>query len=84
MKFRYTRHQVARGAMADAVVDGNQFLIKNVMMLRATYQIRLLAYLASTTRKKVVLMLPRDAVYHSSLRDLVAEHPQLFERRELE
>ena len=48
--YRYTRHQVPRGAKADAERDGALFLLKNVSSLRLTYQIRLLTFLAKDTR----------------------------------
>ena len=46
MDSRYTRHQIPRGARADAETNDRIVLVKNVPLLRATYQIRLLAFRA--------------------------------------
>jgi hypothetical protein len=55
MEFKYSRHQVARSARPDADVSGKLYLIKNVQFLRATYQIRLLAFAAVERREKVTV-----------------------------
>jgi len=71
--FKYTQHQVARGAKPDAESYDRFYLIKNVSELRATYQIRLLAYRASSEGKKLILRIPKSAKIHSSLRSLRRE-----------
>jgi len=74
MEYRYTKHQVARGARADAERQGALYLLKNVSELRLTYQIRLLTYRASEIRKKLVVRLPKHSTVHYSLRDFCSEH----------
>jgi hypothetical protein len=70
IQFFYTKHQVARGSRPDAEAWDALYLIKNVSELRATYQIRLLAYRATQERKKLVIRLPRGAKLHRTLREL--------------
>jgi hypothetical protein len=37
MQFKYTKHQVARGALPDAQFGDKIYLVKKVSRLRATY-----------------------------------------------
>lgn len=78
MEFRYTQNQVARGARADAETRDRLFLIKRSSQLRATYQIRLLAYVARERGKKLVIEVPKKCVIHGCLRDLIAECPRFI------
>lgn len=73
MDFIYTRHQVPRGARADAEVGDKLYLIKNVSELRLTYQIKMLAFMAGTRGKKLVVQLPKGAKVHQSLKDFVRD-----------
>ena len=73
---RYTKHQVPRGARADAESNDALFLLKNVSSLRLTYQIRLLAFRAIDSRRKLVIRIPNNCVIHSSLRKFQNEHPK--------
>ena len=73
MDFVYTKHQTPRGARPDADVSGKLYLIKNVSELRLTYQIKLLAFMAKTKGKKLIVQLPKGAKVHESLRDFVRE-----------
>lgn len=66
-----TKHQVPRSAMADAEKFNRLYLIKNVKMLRATYQIRLLAYRAVTENLKLVLRVPASCEFQPSLLELI-------------
>jgi len=77
MNFRYTPHQVPRGARVDAESFDKLLLIKNVSVLRATYQIRLLLFRAIEVRKKLVIVVPKHCVVHRTLRDLVREHSKI-------
>lgn len=77
MQFSYTKHQTPRGAKADAEVRDKAYLIKNVSELRLTYQIRMLAYMAQTGGKKLIIQVPKGAKIHSSLRDFMREMDQL-------
>ena len=74
LDFRYTRHQVARGAKADAERNDSFFLLKNVSLLRLTYQIRVLAFRAKDTGRKLVIRVPANCKVHPSLRDFQKEH----------
>lgn len=51
-------HQVPRGSRPDAVVPGRWYLIKNVSLMRLTYQVRLLAYMAQQNSAQLVVVLP--------------------------
>ena len=68
---QYTRHQVPRGSLPDAETNDKIYLIKKVSTLRATYQVRLLAFKATQTRKKLILAVPRSCQFHQSLKALI-------------
>jgi hypothetical protein len=68
--YKFTRHQVARGSRPDAEKFNRMYLIKNVGVLRATYQIRLLAYLAVTKGMTLVLRVPKACKFDRTLEDL--------------
>ena len=79
---RYTSHQVARGARADAETRDAYYLLKAPTVLHATYQIRLLAFMASTRGKKLIIQVPKHCKKGPSLIRLMKEVPNLirFER----
>lgn len=77
IEFKYTSHQVARGARPDAEVNGKLYLIKNVSLMRLTYQIKLLTYLAQLRGKKLRVQLPAKTKVHPSLRDFVRSHAEI-------
>jgi len=79
---RYTAHQVARGARADAETATAYYLFKCPTVLHATYQIRLLSFLAATRGKKLVIQVPKQCRKGESLARLIKEHAGLinFER----
>jgi hypothetical protein len=77
MNLRYTSHQVPRGARADAETNDRIVLVKNVSLLRATYQIRLLAFKAQETRKKFVIFVPQACKVHGTLRGLMKLVPNV-------
>jgi hypothetical protein len=72
-QFAYTKHQTPRGARADAHVREKLYLLKNVSRLRLTYQIRLLAYMAHQSQKKLVIRVPKKAVIDRSLAAFVRD-----------
>ncbi len=72
-----------RGARADAETPTEIILVKNVRSLRATYQVKLLAYLAQERGKILVLLLPGGFVLHESLTGLMQKFPGLI-RTEIE
>lgn len=73
MDFSYTRHQTPRGAKPDAEVGDKLYLLKNVSSLRLTYQIRVLAFMAHTRGKKLIIQLPKEAKVHESLKNFVRD-----------
>jgi hypothetical protein len=76
---RLTRHQVPRGARADAESDQAIYLFKRVPVLHATYQVRLLAYVADQQGKRLVLRVPKDFEAGPSLRALMEETDGLIQ-----
>ena len=76
MEFRYTKHQVPRGAHTDAESYDKLFLLKNVSTMRLTYQIRLLTFWASESNKRLVVRVPKHCKVHLSLRAFVKEFPK--------
>ncbi len=79
MEYRQTSHQVARGSRADGETHDRLVLIKNVSEMRATYQVRLLAYRASQEGRKLVIDVPKDCRIHRSLRDLCKKLPRTIQ-----
>lgn len=78
MDFRYTKHQVPRGAFADAESGDRIVLLKNVPILRLTYQVRLLTFRAGLEGKKLHVEVPKGCRLHPSLRDHVDAFPNLI------
>lgn len=78
MIFKQTKHQIARGALPDAEVNGVMYLLKKVTTLRATYQVRLLAFRAQNEGTRMVIRVPSNFVTHHSLRAFMKENPQLI------
>ena len=79
IEFKYTKHQTARGARPDADINDRLYLIKNVIELRLTYQIKLLTYQAQLRRKKLVVQLPKHSRVHSTLREFVRSHNKIVQ-----
>lgn len=59
--------------MPDSEAFNRMYLIKNVSSLRATYQIRLLAFRAVEKKMQLVLRVPAACIFDDSLNDLVAK-----------
>lgn len=76
MNFKMTKQQVARGARPDGETFEKLVLIKRVSELRATYQIRLLAYRAVQEQKKLVIDVPKECKVHADLKALAKEYPR--------
>jgi hypothetical protein len=83
MQYHYTRHQVPRGSCPDAETIDKIYLIKNVSMLRATYQVRLLAFKATESRKKLMLKVPKTCQFHASLKELIKTTTPTIKREDL-
>ena len=67
-----------RGTRPDAETDNKAILIKRVSGLRATYQIRLLAFLALQRGMTLVIEVPKECVIHKSLSDLIVQLPAVI------
>lgn len=78
MELKYTKHQVARGSLPDAETNDKLILIKRCSELRATYQIKLLTFLAHQKQKKLVLELTKGAKIHKSLKEFRKKHSNLI------
>lgn len=83
MEPKLTRHQVPRGTRPDAETSNAIYVIKNVSTLRATYQIRLLAFKSGQLRKKLVLKVPHKCVFHSALEELIDSTGKTIKRETL-
>lgn len=79
MKFKYTRNQVPRGTRPDFEDNSRFYLIKNVSVLNATYQIKLLTYFSKQKKKKLVLYVPMKFKTGNSLKKLMEENPNVIE-----
>jgi hypothetical protein len=75
--------QFLRGSQADAETFDSLYLFKNVLCLRATYQIRLMALNAAGAGKKLVLKVPHECNFDDSLRGLIQAMPDVIAREDL-
>lgn len=66
-----TRNQTPRSTRADAEKFNTLYLIKNVSKLRATYQVKLLAFRAVSEGLRLVIKVPKSCKFHPSLKDLI-------------
>ena len=71
MEYRYTGHQAARGSRPDAVSGNTWYLIKATSLLRLTYQIRLLTFMAAERGARLVIRVPRSSRVSADLRAFV-------------
>jgi hypothetical protein len=83
MQLKYTRHQVPRGSRPDAETCDKIYLIKNVSILRATYQIKVLAFKATESRKKLILKVPTHCRFQDSLKELLKATGRVIKREDL-
>lgn len=74
IEYRYTGHQTARAARPDEISAGVWYLIKNVSLLRLTYQIRLITLLAAQRGVSLVIRVPPHCRLSSTLTGFLAEH----------
>lgn len=72
-----------RGSRPDAETAEALHLIKRVTLLRATYQVRLLAFRAAEERKRLVLHVPPDCRFDPGLEQLASKQPGLIVRADL-
>jgi hypothetical protein len=72
-----------RGTRPDAETSDKLYLIKNVPALRATYQLRLLAFLAAQRGKQLVLQVPAACRFDPGLEAWIGRNPGLIQREDL-
>jgi hypothetical protein len=75
--YRYTRHQVARGARPDAADGGSWVLLKWVSELHLTYQIRLLTFAAAQERARLTIKVPKRCRLSPPLSEFLKQHKRL-------
>jgi len=74
---------IPRGVRPDAEIADRIYLIKNVPLLFATRQIRLLAAKAVLSHKQLVLLTPAACRFDKSLEKLLEDQPEIICREEL-
>lgn len=74
MEFKTTKHQVARSTRPDAETYDKIHLFKNTLMLRATYQVRLLLFKAVMEGRKFIINVKKECIIHDDLKDLVKKN----------
>lgn len=79
MEFKMTKHQVARATRPDAETYDKIHLFKNTLMLRATYQVRLLLFKAVLEERKFVINVKKECIFCDDLKDLVKRHRNIIE-----
>ena len=81
MDFKPTAQRKLRGTKPDFVDETALHVLKAVSELRATYQIKLLAYFAVRDRKKLVIHLLKSGTIHGTLRELQSKVPGTIDIR---
>jgi hypothetical protein len=66
-----TRRQIPRSALADSEAFNKMYLIKSCSKLRATYQIKLLAFKAVETNTKLILKVTKSREFNETLNELL-------------
>jgi hypothetical protein len=79
----HLERRIPRGSRPDAESAGKIYLIKHVSILRATYQVRLLSFIASRQGKKLVLRVPAGCRFDAVLQDLLLARPDILEREDI-
>lgn len=75
---RYTRHQVLRGTLPDSEDPLHIYLIKAPSELKLTYQIKMCTYLAKSSVKKLVLLVPPKTIRSKRLAAFLKEHRDII------
>jgi len=81
LELRYTKRRVPRATRPDAVSGKRCYLIKNVPIMRLTYQVRLAAALAQQRSLRLVVVLPKRSRLSGDMRRFVATHRGVSVRR---
>jgi hypothetical protein len=69
-----------RGTQADGIENGKIYLVKYASTLRATYQIKLLAFNAKENGMQLVLVVRRICRFHPALVELIKANPDTILR----
>jgi hypothetical protein len=75
---------IPRGVRPDAETPDRIYLIKNVPLLFATQQIRLLTAKAALSRKQLFIVTPASCRFDKSLEELMQSQPEIIRRKELQ
>jgi len=78
MEYRYTPHQVARGSRPDAVAGNMWYLIKAASLVRLTYQIRILTFMATERGARLVIRVPKSSRVSPDLRAFVKANSRVL------
>ena len=78
LDYKYTHNQVARSAMPDAADEGKIILIKSPDVLKLTYQIKLCAYMASQSNRKLVIYVASHTQKSSKLNEFIEQNKELI------
>ena len=74
IEYRYTDRQTPRAARPDEISGGQWYLIKNVSLLRLTYQIQLMTLLAAQRGTSLVIRVPPHCRLSPALAAFLEEH----------
>lgn len=73
-----TQHKTPRGSKPSWVDESSFGLIKACSELRATYQIRLLLFMAMRDQKQLVLQVPKKCKLRKDLKALKKQHSKIL------
>jgi len=74
IEYKYTKHQVARTSIADAISDKNWYLIKYCTELKSTYQIRMLLFLVISKKGRLIIRVRKECLLSDNLKKLIKEN----------
>jgi len=74
-----TLPKTQRGILPDAVKDDVIVLLKACPQLRLTYELRLAAFMAQQTRRRLLVVIPADCVITSTLQAFAREYDIVFQ-----
>ncbi len=75
VEYRYTAHQVARGSRPDAVSGNTWYLVKAASLVRLSYQVRLLTFMAAERGARLVIRVPESSRAFADLRAFARAGP---------
>ena len=74
IKYKYTKHQVARTVKADAFSNNKWYLIKCCNELRTTYQIKTLLFSAISKKGQLIIKIKKECLLNNDLKQLIKEN----------